>query len=114
MDNGQPPVQHMQTFIGEVSEPLCSLEIMKGFVEFYVRTIKGGNVVPGMVAELLDQDGHSHTVTIRAVGRITPTLAGNKWRPGDFLVCIGGISMDEAIHMRQLRQVHNTETEKPC
>jgi hypothetical protein len=59
---------------------------------------------PEKSAELIDQDGHSYPVTIRAVGRITPDLASNKWRPGDFLIRVEGITMDQALHMRQIRQ----------
>ncbi|MBV9020158.1 MAG: hypothetical protein JO125_08650 [Chloroflexi bacterium] len=102
MDNGQTPVQH--NVIGEVRDPFCSPRITKGLVEFYVRPTKIGAFVPGKVAELIDQDGHSHTVTVRAIGHITPDTASNKWRPGDFLIRIEGITMDQALHMRQIKQ----------
>jgi hypothetical protein len=73
-------------------------------VEFSVRATKISPFVSEKNAELIDQDGHSYPVTIRAVGRITPDPASNKWQPGDFLIRVEGITMDQALYMRQIRQ----------
>src|SRR5579859_6259046 len=102
MDNNQPSIHY--SFIGEVSNPFCSPSITKGFVEFSVRATKISPFVPEKGAELIDQDGHSYPVTIRSVGRITPDPTADKWRPGDFLIRIEGITMSQALHMRQIRQ----------
>lgn len=102
MDKEQSPVQY--SFTGEVSDPFCSPRITKGFVEFSVRATKISPFVPEKGAELIDQDGQSYPVTIRSVGRITPDPAANKWRSGDFLIRVEGITLSQALHMRQIRQ----------
>jgi hypothetical protein len=99
MDKGQ------YSFIGEVSDPFCSPHITKGLVEFSVRATKISPFLPEKETELIDQNGHSYLVTIRAVGRVTPDPASKRWKPGDFLIRVEGISMDQALQMRLIRQV---------
>lgn len=93
-------------FRGEVSNP-GSPRFAKGLVLFYVSSTEGRAFNAEKSAELLDQDDHSYPVTIRSVGSITPDLSSpnNKWQPGDFMISVEGITMDQAVHMRHIRQV---------
>ncbi len=106
MDNRQLPVesQVQYSFIGEVSNLFCSPRITNSLVEFSVRATKISPFVPEKGAELIDQDDHAHLVTIRSVGRLAPDPASNKWQPGDFLIRVEGITMDQALKTRQIRQ----------
>ena len=93
-------------FVGEVSDPFCDPRITQGLIEFYVRPTRQASISSGEAAELIDDAGQSHGVVIRGIGRITPDPTSKKWRPGDFLIRVEGISMDQSVNMRQVMQFH--------
>ncbi len=98
------------TFIGKVSHPFSSPTITRGYVEFKVQPVQRGPLLPGLPANLISHSGETYHVTIRGIGRVTPNGSiPNAWRPGDFLVAVDGITIDQADEMRLLQQVLKRE-----
>lgn len=94
-------------FYGEVSKPYSHPRITKGFVEFYVRAISVGQGLNSYnkQAELIDEEGAVYSVMLRGSGMFHPGLKANAtWKPGDFLLRVDGITMEQAHHMRYIRQ----------
>src|SRR6266516_3012917 len=94
------------TFIGKVSHPFSSPTITRGYVEFKVQPVQRGPLLPGSLASLISHSGETYHVTIRGIGRVTPNASiPNAWSPGDFLVAVYGITIDQADEMRLLQNV---------
>ncbi len=106
----QQPDPPSSYFYGEVSRPASHPRMTKGFVEFYVsiRSVGDNGLEIHKPVELIDQEGKIYPVTIRRTGLFQPDLANNPtWRPGDFLLSVDGITLEQAHQMRYIRQEKN-------
>lgn len=91
------------TFIGEVSDPFCSLKITKGLVEFKVRSIQG-SLLLHKTAQLINESGEVYPVMVRAISIMHPSRD-----PRDFLLRVDGIDIEKAKEMRKLIQEHDPD-----
>ena len=87
-------------FIGEVTDPFCSLKITKGLVEFKVRYVQG-NLLPYQAAQLISESGEVYPVMVRAINIMHPSRD-----PSDFQIRVEGIDLEKAKEMRRIIQEH--------
>lgn len=97
------------TFVGALGNPYCSPTITRGFVEFTVHPLQGG-ILRHNHAQLVSSLGEKHPVTVRGTGRVHPgPSSSNRWHPGDFLVRVDGITLEQAQDMREIVQEYIAE-----
>jgi hypothetical protein len=106
--NNVPEENAQVSFFGEISEPLTPPSAMKmqGTISFKVRQLsRGGALVNGRAAHLISEFGEAYPVKVRGIGRMQPVSPPpSTWRPGDFLILVEGITLEQAQCMRKIIQ----------
>ena len=92
-----------KTFVGEVSDPFCSLKITKGLVEFKVRSLQG-SLLLSKTAQLISASGEVYPVLVCAMSIMHPSRD-----PREFQLRVAGIDIEKAKEMRKLIQEHDPD-----